>query len=175
MVELDDGGATRASGASVDWLATIDARAALLAGGAASAAYLVANEADVHLLRYPQRDLMLQGRMLPAFAPVWPLAGLVMHVGFGMTLALLYAAVGRDRLPGPPWLRGALWANLENCLLWPLTPLIDRWHPAVRDGAMPPLANWRCFAQAVARHTVYGATLGLVYEAAGAARRERRG
>jgi hypothetical protein len=162
-------------GANVDWLTTIDARAALLAGGAASAAYLVVNEADCRLLRYPQRDLMLQGRLLPALEPVWPLAGLVMHAGFGATLALLYAAVGRDRLPGPAWLRGALWANLENCLLWPLTPLIDRWHPAARDGSMPPLANWRCFAQAVARHAVYGALLGLVYEAAGPARRERHG
>jgi hypothetical protein len=153
----------RTAGGAVDRQPAFDGQRALLAGIAASAAYLVANELDVRLVRYPQRDVMLQGRLLPIAPRAWPLVGLVMHAGFGLTLALVYAAAVHHRLPGPDWLRGMAWANLENVLLWPLTPLIDRHHPAVRDGAMPPLATWRCFGQAVFRHTVYGAVLGLVY------------
>lgn len=150
----------------------VDLRRAVEAGFAASAAYLVANELDIHICRSPQRDLMLQGRLLPILRPIWPLAGLVLHAGFGFTLALLYAVV-RDRLPGPAWLRGALWANLENAILWPLTPLIDRYHPAVQDGTMPRLATWTALAQAIWRHLVFGVVLGLADEALGrrAARR----
>lgn len=150
----------------------IDPRRALAAGLLASAAYLVANELDIRICRSPQRDLMLQGRLRPILRPVWPLTGLVLHAGFGVILALLYAAV-RERLPGPAWLRGALWANLENAVLWPLTPVIDRYHPAVQDGSMPRLATWTALAQAVWRHLVFGVVLGLADEALGrrAARR----
>lgn len=63
---------------------TIDPWRVLLAGGAASAAYLAANEVDVRLPRSPRRDLPLQGRLLPAFTPVWPLIGLTLHTGLGM-------------------------------------------------------------------------------------------
>jgi hypothetical protein len=145
----------------------IDAPRLTLAGLAASVAYLIANEIDVRVANYPQRDLMLQGRMLPGVGRAWPLLGLLMHTGFGLSLAVIYATVVRDRLPGPYWLRGVIWLNVENLLLWPLTLRLDRQHPAVLDGSMPPLANWRCFGQAVFRHTVFGAVLGWLYGDAG--------
>lgn len=136
-----------------------------LAGGAAAIAYLIEMALDMRLLRYPQNDLVLQGRLAPVPRRFWLPAGLVLHTGFGLTLALVYALVARRRLPGPPWLRGVLFANLENALLWPLTPLLDRYHPAVRDGQMPPLNTPVCFAQAVLRHVAYGAVLAVAYEA----------
>jgi hypothetical protein len=132
-----------------------------MAGLAAAAAYLLTNLLDMRLLRYPQNDLMLQGRMVPLFRPVWPLAGLVLHTGFSLALTALYAAA-RDRLPGPPWLRGVLFLQAENTALWTLVPLIDRYHPAVRDGQMPPLNTPRCFLQAVLRHLVFGAVMGAL-------------
>ena len=137
---------------------------AVAAGLAASAAYLATNALDMRLLRYQQSDLVLLGRLLPPLRPVWPLAGLVLHTGFGLALAIVYAALARERLPGPGWLRGILLATAENLLLWPLVPLVDRHHPAVRAGLMPPLNRPRPFLQAVLRHLAFGAVLGLVYE-----------
>lgn len=133
------------------------------AGLAASGAYLAMMAVDMRLLDYPQSDLVLQGRLAPVPRHWWLPAGLIMHAGFGIVLALGYGRLARHRLPGPPWLRGVILASAENLLLWPLTVLIDRSHPAVRDGQMPPMNNPRCFAQAVLRHIAFGAVLGLVY------------
>lgn len=136
---------------------------AIVAGLVASAAYLAMMALDMRLLRYPQNDLVLQGRLAPVPRRFWLPAGLVMHSGFGVALALIYALVVHERLPGPAWCRGILLANLENALLWPLTRVIDRYHPAVRDGQMPPMNTPRCFLQAVLRHIAFGAALGVVY------------
>lgn len=136
------------------------------AGLAASIAYLAMMVLDMRLLHYPQNDLVLQGRMAPVPRRLWLPAGLVMHCSFGILLALVYGLLARDHLPGPPWLRGVLLASGENLLIWPLTLLIDRFHPAVRDGQMPPMNTWRCFTQAVLRHIAFGAVLGATYPAA---------
>jgi hypothetical protein len=132
-----------------------------LAGGAAALAYLGMMLLDMRRLGYRQNDLVLQGRLVPSVGRWWLPTGLVLHGGFGLLLAALYARFGR-RLPGPGWLRGLLFASAENWLLWPLTLLIDRYHPAVLDGQMPPLNNLRCFAQAELRHLAFGVVLGLV-------------
>lgn len=147
-------------------LSSLDPRRVGLSSLAAALAYLAVNALDMRLLRYPQNDLVLQGRMLPIFPKhLWPLTGLIMHTGFGATLTALYALLGRDRLPGPPWLRGVAWLLTENTLLWPLVLLLDRHHPAVRDGQMPPLSTMRCFIQANLRHIAFGAVMALAYEA----------
>jgi hypothetical protein len=50
---------------------------------------------------------------------------------------------------------------IEHVATWPLTVLVDRYHPARKE--LPKLAaNPRAFGQATIRHAVFGVVLGLV-------------
>lgn len=141
-----------------------DIRRAALAGLAGAAAYLAEQHLDMRLLRFEGDDVRLLGLALTRRDPAWRVAGLAVHAGNGITLALIYAALLRNRLPGAPVLRGLLLGQVENAILWPLVPLvIDRYHPAIRDSLMPRLNTPAYAAQAVLRHLAYGAVLGGVY------------
>ena len=67
-------------------------------------------------------------------------------------------------LPGPLWVRGLLFGQAENLVLWPVIVVLDRLHPAIRQGALPRFNRPVVFLQEVFRHVVYGVTLGLVYD-----------
>lgn len=137
-------------------------RRAALAGALGAGAYLVEMAADLALLRCPTNDLLLLGRPFSADRRTWPVVGAALHFFFGVVLAQVYAAVGR-RLPGPPWLRGLLFTQLENCLFYGLVPLLDRYHPAIEAGDLPPLFRPVPFLQQLLRHLAYGVVLGAVY------------
>jgi hypothetical protein len=77
-------------------------------------------------------------------------------------LAALYGAI-EHRIPGPPWLKGILFANVENAILYPITVLEDR-HPAIRDGQVDRYFNWPAFWQSVPRHVAYGVVVGSLYD-----------
>ncbi len=141
-----------------------DLRRAVVAGLAGSAAYLAEQYVDLKLVPFPGDDLKLLGMISTRRAPLWQVAGLATHVANGTALAVVYAAVARNRLPGSPLVRGLLLGQLENAALWPAVPLvIDRYHPAVREGRLPPL-NTRAYAlQAILRHIAYGAAVGWIY------------
>lgn len=50
----------------------------------------------------------------------------------------------------------------ENATLLALSPVVDRYHPDVRDGSWPPLTgNVRAAAVSVSGHALYGLLLGL--------------
>jgi hypothetical protein len=52
-------------------------------------------------------------------------------------------------------------ALAEHVALYPLSALIDRYHPARGEPGLPPLiANPRAFGQATVRHAVFGLVLG---------------
>jgi hypothetical protein len=59
---------------------------------------------------------------------------------------------------------GAVFAVLgENAALLALSPVVDRFHPDVRDGSWPPLTgNLRAAAVSVSGHALYGLLLGLL-------------
>jgi uncharacterized protein YndB with AHSA1/START domain len=58
--------------------------------------------------------------------------------------------------------QGAAAAVVENTPLIPLLPLIDRYHPYVRDGEWPPVSdNVRAAAVSFSGHAIFGALLGL--------------
>lgn len=142
----------------------LEARRAVLAGLAGSAAYLAMQYVDLQLVRFPGDDLKLLGMVATRRAPFWQLAGLATHLANGTLLALVYAALLRNRLPGPPLVRGLLVGQAENALLWPVVPfVIDRYHPAIREGLLPPLNTGPYAVQAILRHLAYGAVLGWVY------------
>lgn len=93
----------------------------------------------------------------------WLPLGLVVHALNGIAFGLAYAYLAERRLAGPGWLRGLLAAEAENVAVACLTPLVDRWHPAVRDGRTGKTATPIALLQATWRHGVFGAALGAVY------------
>ena len=78
-------------------------------------------------------DLTLLGRPFAADPSFAKLAGVPVHLGNSVALALVYAAVAHNRIPGPPWLRGALFATLEDTMLYPIA-MLEQFHPSIRDG-----------------------------------------
>jgi NADH:ubiquinone reductase (H+-translocating) len=60
--------------------------------------------------------------------------------------------------------RGLLTGLIEHVATWPMTVLVDRYHPARKE--LPKLAaNRRAFGQATIRHAVFGIALGLLEHA----------
>ena len=78
----------------------------------------------------------------------------------GAFLGAAYARL-KPSLPGPAVIRGLLVGLIEHVATWPLTALVDRYHPARKE--LPTLAaNRRAFGQATIRHAVFGIALGLL-------------
>ena len=145
-------------------LPPLNLRAVAVAGTVAGVAYLAEMAVDLPLLDHNADDLVFLGA--PFVGNNHALAkpvGTAVHAANAANLALAYALLAEPRLPGPPWWRGALFANIENALLYPLTKLTDRHHPAVRDGRLAPYWNRPAFLQSVLRHVAYGAVLGALY------------
>ena len=69
-------------------------------------------------------------------------------------------------MPGPAWLKGVIFANVENVILYPIT-LFEDIHPAIRTGQVDRYFTWPAFWQSVPRHIAYGAVLGVLYERLG--------
>jgi hypothetical protein len=138
---------------------------AALAGTLATATYSLAMEGDKFLLNNRFSDVrfiegIVAGRKREK--RFWLLAWLL-HFLNGVALAEVYAAIFKRLLPGPNWLKGALFGELFITGAWGLTPLADKYHPLIKDGEMPQLANWKAFYQNLLRHLVFGLTLGLIY------------
>jgi hypothetical protein len=54
-------------------------------------------------------------------------------------------------------------ALAEHVVLFPLSALVDRYHPARGENGVPPLlTNGRAFLQATWRHALFGAVLGAL-------------
>jgi hypothetical protein len=87
--------------------------------------------------------------------------GVAIHLANSVALAQIYRLVA-DRLPGQPWVKGTIFANVENMVLYPVTVMEDL-HPAVRDGQVDRYFTWPAFWQSVPRHVAYGAVLGSLY------------
>jgi hypothetical protein len=87
----------------------------------------------------------------------------LIHLLNGVALAELYGAVAKRWLPGPRWLKGAIFGELFIVSAWWLTPLADKYHPLIKNGELPRLANWKSFLQNIVRHLAFGLTLGLFY------------
>jgi hypothetical protein len=135
---------------------------AVLSGVAGSVAYALEMGLDLCLLRPGFNDFTLLGRPLSRDPRAWPALGAGVHLLNGAAMGVLYARVRRF-LPGPGWLRGLLFAQAENLLLWPLMPLVDRCHPARREGMLAPAWSRTSFVAAVLRHAAYGVSVGVLY------------
>src|SRR5262245_23947966 len=94
------------------------------------------------------------------------LPGLALHCLNGGMFGAGFTALGLSGVR-----QGVLAAEAESAALWPLTVLVDRFHPTVRSGEWPPVArDPRAFGHRMLGHLVFGATLGVLTSSSGASR-----
>lgn len=141
----------------------VNVKAAAIAGLAAGAVYIVTQEIDNRLTGQNNDDLKLLGRMLVKGPEHAKLVGVLPHVVNSANLGIAYAALAHDRLPGPPWFRGALFATVENTVLYPIALLEDK-HPGIRNGEIDRYLTLKAYLQSIPRHITYGAVVGTLYE-----------
>jgi hypothetical protein len=132
----------------------------------AGTAYLAAMWLDNRLSSQEFNDLKLVGQFFTTKWPWWIAQGLAGHYTFSMLMALVYARFFYSRLPLHPVLKGVIFLNLENALLYPLGPFIDRFHAGIKSGQLPPMATIKSFLGQVVRHIAFGFVLGLLYRPA---------
>jgi hypothetical protein len=91
----------------------------------------------------------------------WRAAGFTLHAVNGAVFGLAYDAA-RRRVPMDPRRLALGMALVEHVVLYaPLGYVADRYHPARGEEGVPPLVpNARAFAQATARHALFGLVLG---------------
>jgi hypothetical protein len=134
-------------------IGVVDTRAAAAGAGAATVWGLL-EPLDQRVFRCDYSDVALLGKAVARRR--WRLAGFALHALNGAAFGLAWSALDRRRPVSPVAL-----ALTENAALWPLTRLIDSYHPARGEPGVPPLhRNPRAFAQACWRHALFGWILG---------------
>lgn len=137
-------------------------KAATISGLAAGAVFALVLEADLRLTGNNVDDLLVLGSPFVSNPEEARRLGLAIHALNSVALAALYGKA-RPWLPGPPWLKGVIFANVENLILYPVT-LLEDLHPAIRTGLVDRYFTWPSFWQSVPRHVAYGAVLGILFE-----------
>jgi hypothetical protein len=127
---------------------------AAAAGAAAATIWGVLEPVDQRLFRYGYSDIALLGK-LATRGRRWRIAGFAIHAGNGAAFGLAYYELRRRR--GASALRLAL---AEHVALFPLSALVDRYHPARGTAGLPRVVHPRAFAQATVRHALFGVLLG---------------
>ena len=129
-----------------------------LAGAAAATVWAAQEPLDRRVFRTDHSDVALLGKLVTR-GRAWPAAGLAIHAAngalFGVTLAAASRASGRSarRLAVPL-------AVVENTVLWPVSILTDRFHPAKGEpGVVPIFRSPRAYAQETWRHVLFGLAL----------------
>jgi hypothetical protein len=133
-----------------------------VAGAVATVVMTLEQPLDKRLFDYKYDDLEILGKLVTR-GEHWRPIGWTLHVQNGAWFGVAYARL-KPSLPGPAVLRGLLVGLIEHVATWPMTALVDRYHPARKE--LPKLAaNPRAFGQATIRHAVFGSVLGLVEDA----------
>jgi hypothetical protein len=139
-----------------------DPKVVAISGLAAGAAFVAVLEIDLRLTGRNVDDLMILGRpFIEEPAKARALGG-ALHAFNSVALASLYAIL-EQRIPGPGWLKGVIFANVENAILYPIA-LFEDIHPAIRSGQVDRYFTWPAFWQSIPRHIAYGAVLGILYD-----------
>jgi hypothetical protein len=120
------------------------------AGVVAAGVWAAQEPLDIRVFGVPYSDLKLLAKPIGGSRA----AGTPIHLANGAAFGALYSVVA-SRLPGPAIARGLAAAMTEHLATWPAVrflPGVNLW------------GNHRAFAQAVWRHLLFGAILGVVYE-----------
>jgi hypothetical protein len=132
------------------------------AGAVATVVMTLEEPLDKRLFDSKYDDVEILGKLVTR-CEHWRPVGFALHVQNGAFLGAAYARL-KPSLPGPAVVRGLLVGLIEHVATWPMTALVDRYHPARKD--LPKLAaNPRAFGQATIRHAVFGIVLGLLEDA----------
>jgi hypothetical protein len=130
-----------------------------LAGAAATVVMTVGEPLDKRLFNSTYDDVEILGKLVTR-GDHWRSIGWVLHVNNGAMLGAAYPRI-KPSLPGPAVLRGLLAGLIEHVATWPMTVLVDRYHPARTE--LPKLAvSPRALGQATIRHAVFGIVLGAI-------------
>jgi hypothetical protein len=133
-----------------------------VAGAAATVVMTLEQPLDKRLFDSKYDDLEILGKLVSR-GDDWQSIGFALHVQNGAILGAAYPRL-KPSLPEPAVLRGLLVGLIEHVATWPMTVLVDRYHPARKE--LPKLAaNRRAFGQATIRHAVFGTVLGLLENA----------
>jgi hypothetical protein len=129
------------------------------AGAVAALVWAALEPVDRRLFRCDYSDVAILGKAVTR-GSASRVVGLTVHAGNGALFGLAYDGV-RKRIDGDDRRLALGMALAEHVALWPLTYLVDRFHPARGERGLPPLAtNGRAFGQATLRHAVFGVVLG---------------
>jgi hypothetical protein len=133
-------------------------RRAALAGAAAATVWGVLEPLDMRLFRSDYSDVAVLGKAVTR-GRGWRPIGFAVHAVNGALFGLAFDAVRqRTGLPKRPLALGA--ALGEHLVLYPLGVFVDRYHPARGEPGVVSLGSRRAFAQATARHALFGYLLG---------------
>ena len=128
------------------------------AGAVAAVVMTLEQPLDKRLFDSRYDDVEVLGKLVTR-GDHWHRIGFALHVQNGALLGAAYPRL-TSSLPGSGVLRGLLAGLIEHVATWPMTMLVDRYHPARKE--LPKLAaNPRAFGQATIRHAVFGIVLGL--------------
>ena len=134
-----------------------------VAGAIGAIAFMLAMVVDLAITRQRTNDLRLLSGMVPGGRRLWPIVGSVSHITNGIALGALFSRVHHG-LPGPTWVRGLIFGQVENLALWPAMIVLDRIHPGIKRGELEKYNRSGPFFVEVLRHAVFGAVMGAVYE-----------
>jgi hypothetical protein len=128
------------------------------AGAVAALVWGAQEPLDRRVFRCDYSDVALLGKAISRTH--WRAAGFAVHAVNGAVFGLVYGAV-RRRVSLSPGRLAVGMALAEHVTLYPLSYLVDRYHPARGEAGVPPLAtSSRAFAQATWRHLLFGWLLG---------------
>ena len=126
------------------------------AGALAALTWAALEPLDRRVLRNDYSDVAMLGKLVTR-SRAWPLAGLALHAANGAVFGLALEQARRRMRTPPSALQLAL---AEHTLLYPLTYVVDRVHPARGTRGVAPSFTARGFVQETVRHAVFGAVLG---------------
>lgn len=130
-----------------------------LAGACAAGLWAAQQPLDRRAFGVDYDDCALLGSAVTRGRAAYPL-GVAIHLANGAAFGALYS-LAAPVLPGPSVARGVLAGVTEHLATWPATRFVDALHPA--GDRFPQLwGDHRAFAQALWRHVLFGATLGVL-------------
>ena len=129
-----------------------------MAGMAGAAVWAAQQPLDKRVFRTRADDVELLGKLVTR-GQWWPLAGLALHAANGATFGVAFHEL-RRRIDASPRALALGLALAEHVALYPLSYFVDTRHPARGRPGVPPLLTRRAFAQATARHALFGIVLG---------------
>src|SRR5258707_10623247 len=123
-----------------------------VAGAAATVVMTLEQPLDKRLFDSEYDDVEILGKLVTR-GDGWQAVGFALHVQNGAILGAAYARL-KPSLPGPAILRGLLAGLIEHVASWPMTALVDPYHPARQE--LPKLAaNPRALGPPTTPHATF--------------------